>query len=289
VRRERGIQLVTGALERLATAPEYPLTLVDELYVFGSFARGALEPHDVDLDVEYTADGQYRAAQIWYMSQGRHSNTDLRAALAGRTRGMQFQFQELENLHATSIATTLLWRRGESLEIALERLAAIKPDPDAGRAPRDEMHPAFDGIDRWVPRPARSLLTTWENGGAVTLHQVDLPDTPVHDTLAADSIDARWVATSPLHRAANNASAYLESRGVSLRTVHLHGRDIDEELTPHSIGIEWRHIDAIHHCLTECDGVQWLEVPHPTRRQPLRGITITVVDRTALTQLRDRI
>lgn len=53
---KRAIQLVTDVLERLATAIEHPLTLVDELYVFGSSARGALEPHDVDLAVEYTAE-----------------------------------------------------------------------------------------------------------------------------------------------------------------------------------------------------------------------------------------
>ena len=66
---------------------------------------------------------------------------------------------------------------------------------------------------------------------------------------------------------------------MSLRAVHLHGRDIAEEPTPHFIGLGWRYID----------GIQWLEVPHPTRRQPLQGITITVADRDALTKLRDRI
>ena len=104
---------------------------------------------------------------------------------------MQPQFQELENLRAAGIEPILLWRRGEMLETALERLAAIKPDPDAGRAPRDEMHPAFAGIDRWVPLPARSLLTIWETSGAFTLHQIDPSDTPVQDPLAADSIGER--------------------------------------------------------------------------------------------------
>jgi hypothetical protein len=141
-------------LERLAGGAEHPVTLVDELYVFGSFARGALEPHDVDLAVEYTGDDEYRGRQIWLMSRSRNPNTDLRAALAGRSRGLQFQFGNLENLHADGIATTLLWRRGDTLKTALDRLAAIKPDPDAGRAPRDEMHPAFAGIDQWVPRAA---------------------------------------------------------------------------------------------------------------------------------------
>jgi hypothetical protein len=290
VQRERAIQLVTDVLERLVAATaEHPLTLVDELYVFGSFARGALEPHDVDLAVEYTADDEYRGRQIWLMSRSRNPNTGLRAALAGRSRGLQFQFRELENLHAAGIATTVLWRRGDTLSAALDRLTAIQPDPNAGRAPRDEMHPAFEGIDRWVPRPARSLLTIWENAGAVSLHQVDLPDAPVRDAHAARVIDRNWVATSPLRRAANNASAYLAAHGVSLRAVHLHGHDIAEESTQHFIGLGWRYIDDIHHCLTVCDGVQWLEVPHPTLRRPLRGLTITVVDRATLTRLRERI
>lgn len=76
---------------------------------------------------------------------------------------------------------------------------------------------------------------------------------------------------------------------MSLRAVHLHGHDIAEELTPHYIGLGWRYITRHHHCLTECDGVQWLEVPHPTRRQPLQGITITLTDRAALAKLRARI
>lgn len=289
MRRERATQLIADVLERIAQGAEHPLTLVDELYVFGSFARGALEPHDVDLAVEYSADDEYRGRQIWLMSRSRNPNTDLRADLAGRSRGLQFQFGELENLHADGIATTLLWRRGDTLETALDRLAAIKLDPDAGRAPRDEMHPAFAGIDRWVPRPARSLLTIWENAGAVSLHQVDLPDTPVRDARAARIIDRNWVATSPLRRAANNASAYLEACGVSLRAVHLHGHDITDEITPRYIGFGWRYIDDIHYCLTERDGVQWLEVPHPTLRQPLQGIAITVIDPAALAKLRLRI
>jgi hypothetical protein len=71
------------------------------------------------------------------------------------------------NFAVAGIETTLLWRRGENLEAALARLASIKVDPAAGRAPRDEMHPAFESIDRWVPRPVRSLLTEWAKRGAL--------------------------------------------------------------------------------------------------------------------------
>lgn len=35
---------------------DWPLCPVTELHVFGSFARGAAEPHDVDLDIEHECD-----------------------------------------------------------------------------------------------------------------------------------------------------------------------------------------------------------------------------------------
>lgn len=76
---------------------------------------------------------------------------------------------------------------------------------------------------------------------------------------------------------------------MDLSSVHLHGKDIDKELTPHYIGIGWRYIDDIHYCLTECDGTQWLEVPRATRRSPMYGIVITLVDRDSLREMRDRI
>lgn len=45
----------------------------------------------------------------------------------------------------------LLWKRGDALSDAQARLAAIEPDPGAGRAPRDEMIEQFEGLDRWIP------------------------------------------------------------------------------------------------------------------------------------------
>ncbi|WP_159043405.1 nucleotidyltransferase domain-containing protein [Streptomyces sp. NBRC 110028] len=48
MKRERATQLLTDMLGRLE-ASGWPLDLVDEVYVFGSYARGALEPADVDV------------------------------------------------------------------------------------------------------------------------------------------------------------------------------------------------------------------------------------------------
>jgi hypothetical protein len=232
--------------------------------------------------VEFTPDEQYNAQCLLDLSSGRRLYTDLRRALNGGMRGLQFQFQELENLHREQIATTLLWKRWDSLFTALERLSAIKADPEAGRAARDHMLPAFEGIDRWVPLPVRHLLADWSQSGAVQVEQIELPDRDVRDRHARQVIAQRWVATSPLRRAASNAVAYLEAQGSDAHAVHLHGQDVDKPDTPYFISFQWRYAASMHNCLTRWGGLQWLEVPHPTLRQPITGILTTVRDRTVL-------
>ncbi|WP_406426572.1 nucleotidyltransferase domain-containing protein [Streptomyces sp. NBC_00147] len=44
----RATQLLHHMIDRLEQGG-WPLNLVEEIYVFGSYARGALEPGDVDL------------------------------------------------------------------------------------------------------------------------------------------------------------------------------------------------------------------------------------------------
>lgn len=287
MKRARAEQLVTDLLMRLATDPQWPLSLVDQVHVFGSFARGALEPHDVDLAVEFTPDEQFKMDFIYDLSRGRNPFAGLKRALTGGSRGLQFQFQELQNLHRDKIATTLLWKRGESLSAALGRLNAIEADPDAGRAVRDYMLPAFEGIDRAVPLPVRQLLCDWSHAGAVQIAQVQLPDRNVRDARARDVIARRWVDTSPLRRAASDAVAYLEAQGAAARAIHLHGEDIDRRETPYFIGFQWRHVTSIHSCLTQWGGQLWLEVPRPATRQ-LTGLLITVQDRAVLEKRPDR-
>jgi predicted nucleotidyltransferase len=53
MKRQRATHLAEQMLERLAAGDEeWPLKLVTEVYVFGSYARGAAEPHDLDVEVE---------------------------------------------------------------------------------------------------------------------------------------------------------------------------------------------------------------------------------------------
>lgn len=283
MQRQRAHELVEGLLIRLTDNPRWPLTLVDEVRVFGSFARGALQPHDVDIAVEFTADQDMREDLAAEMFAGGRPYTLLRRELSGGTRGMQLQFQELHALHADGIETLLLWRRGETLRTARDRLAAITPDPHAGRAERDRMLPAFEGVDRYVPRPVRHLLADWSGAGAVSVARVDLPDATVRDAQIRRAVERRWNPTSPLRRAAANALAYLDQHGARLHAVHLHGRDLDEADTPYFIGFQWRHAELMHQCLTHFGGTTWLEVPRPATVQPLFGLLITVTSRELLT------
>jgi len=174
----------------------------------------------------------------------------------------------------------VLWRRGGSLQLALDRLHGIAPDPTAGPAERDSMLPAFEGLERWLARPVRELLVGLVE--AITITQVELADAEVRDARARTILQRRWRPDSPLRRAATAALAHLEARGVSLRAVHLQGRDIEQGDTPYFVGLGCRHIRSMPWRLAEWKGEEWLEVPRPTKTQPLLALRITVADRDAL-------
>lgn len=279
VKRDRATQLVEELLGRVV-AGGWPLGLVTELRLFGSYARGALEPHDVDIDVEYVPDERWEQEAVSALLSGRDPMASLRRALVGRSRGVALT----DNLRARvdDIEMCVLWRRGESVRQALDRLHAIAPDPAAGRAERDSMLPPFEGLERWLDRPVRELLVGLVEAGAVTITQVELADAEVDDARAGEILEDRWQSDSPLRRAASAALAYLEAREVNLRAVHLQGRDIGQRDTPYFVGLGCRRIRGMPGCLAEYGGQEWLEVPRPTRTQPLLALRITVVDRDAL-------
>ncbi len=279
MKRDRATQLIEELLGRVMAAG-WPQDLVTELRLFGSYARGALEPHDVDIDVEYVPDERWKQEAVSALLSGRDPMALLRRALVGRSRGVALT----DNLQARvdDIDMVVLWRRGESLQQARDRLRAIAADPTAGRAERDSMLPAFEGLERWLARPVRELLVGLVEAGAIAITQVELPDAEVHDARARMILQHRWQPGSPLRRAAGSALAYLETRGVSLPTVHLQGRDIEQSHTSYFVGLGCRNINGMPWCLAEYKGEEWLEVPRPTKTQPLLALRITAADRDAL-------
>jgi hypothetical protein len=60
---------------------EWPLSLVTDLYVFGSFARGAIEPRDVDIDVEFKIDQRWAEHFAGCLAYGRDPHSPFRRAL----------------------------------------------------------------------------------------------------------------------------------------------------------------------------------------------------------------
>ncbi|MEU7489605.1 hypothetical protein [Streptomyces sp. NPDC042319] len=257
---------------------------MDEVLVFGSYARGALNPADVDVIVEHRTDDRLTSEFVHALSYGRDPSASMKRALKGTSRGLQIHFRERKTLEAEGFELTPLWTRGEPIATARTRLAAITPDPTAGRAPRDHMLDAFEGIDRWVPRPARVVLTDMVDRKAATVRQLQLADAEPDAPEARQAL-RRWSETSPLRRAAAAALSHLESAGYALTDVYLHGEPVigsryEDTSWPTGVGFGWRHYDSIAHHLKQ--GTDWFEVIRPTRTLPLHALHISVQDHSAL-------
>jgi hypothetical protein len=280
VKRERALLLAQHILRALSEGQaQWPLSLVTGLYVFGSFARGAAEPHDVDLNIEFEIDDEWAAHFAGCLAYGRDPYSPMKRALTGGKRGCQFQFNFRDR---ASFDMTPLWNRGDTLQVALGRLNAIQPDPAAGRAPRDAMLPEFEGLDNWVPLPFREALVHAVSSGAITLERLVLSDGVVASTQAQEHLSDRWRPASPLYRAATAVVADWERRGIDPGEGHLHGRDIRDRDTPYFAGFGLRYFRAIPSCLTEFGGVEWIEVIHPTGTRPLDALLIRPRDQQLL-------
>lgn len=285
MKRERATALVEDVLRRLDAGGDWPLNLVDAVHLFGSYARGALDPHDVDLAVDFTPDERMHTFLVNAIFSGRNPHSPLRQSLAGRSRGLQFQFgaAERRRLEDDGVPMLRLWQRGDTLTQALDILHGITPDATAGRAPRDDMAEEFEGLDRVIPRPVRADLLAWRDAGHITLTRLTLPDTPLHlDTPEMRwAVNRRWADHSPLRRTALAALEYLRTRGADLGEVELSGHRLPtparmagaDNDTRWWITWKWQHYRAIPHCLA--DGHGWLEVPAPTRTRPLHALLLT--------------
>jgi hypothetical protein len=273
VERARATALTEEVLTRLVECQdEWPLSLVSEVYVYGSFARGAVQPGDVDLDVEFDqSDERWILTVVRALSNGRDPEAEFRKMLRGRKRGVELAFN---NRADADYEMTLLWQRGEDLDAGLARVRAIKADPSAGRAQRDAMLPQFEGLDRWLPRPYRETLSEAIGAGAIAVDRLILPDVEVDHPLACEHLRRRWRSQSPLYRAGRAVFAHLLQRGIDPAQVHLHGRDVQNSETPYFAGFSLRYLLSMQICLTEHGGKEWIEVVHPTTRGDLDALRI---------------
>lgn len=279
VKRERAVTLVEELLTRLvAGTDEWPLSLIADVYVFGSFARGSLEPHDVDVAIRFERDRDWGSHFATCLSYGRNPYTIFRKPLVGRRPGIQFLFEP----DRVEFEMELLWHRGDPLEAAIARLMAIAPDPSARRAPRDAMLPEFEGLDRWIPLWCREAMVAAVKGRTVNIDRLALPNAETAHPIAVRHLHDRWKDSSPLFRAAGAVVSYAEQRGIDPRAVWLHGEAIDEQPVSHFADFGLRYFRSIPYHLADRSSVEWLAIVRPTRRQPLEALRITPLDRGSL-------
>jgi hypothetical protein len=184
--------------------------------IFGSYARGALDVGDVDLAVEF--DQTKEEAGIWFatlMAGGFDHLGALRRELRGNQRALEIHFNELEDLRKEGFEPQLLWRRGDSLEQAHARLAALMPDASAQRAPRDTVHPLLAEVERLIPRPARQEFSLFVWAGWLDAKLVELPRDQAANTDTRRRFAQQWSASNPRFRAAHAVASYLEQEGVA--------------------------------------------------------------------------
>jgi hypothetical protein len=127
-----------------------------------------------------------------------------------------------------------------------------------------------------LPRYLRQEIIALVDDELITVDQIVLSDGRPDAPWVCDRLADRWTAASPMRRAAQAVMAYLEDRGVELSGVHLHGEDMDRDvsLTPYFAGFSMRYFRAARRCLTDEAGIEWIEVVRPTRRQPLRALLL---------------
>ncbi len=136
MKRDRATVLLEELLHRAAD-DDWPARLVQTVNVFGSYARGALNPGDVDVAVDFSRDDRWSRHLVKCLSYGRDPHAVFKQAPRGRRRGVSFLFDP--HVGHEDVPMTLLCERGEPVQVGLRRLHAIAPDPLAGRAPRDAM------------------------------------------------------------------------------------------------------------------------------------------------------
>jgi predicted nucleotidyltransferase len=176
VKRSEATRRINGLIDRVENGEGRYLPRVREVWIFGSYARGAFEVGDVDLAVEFDQtkdeDGRWFATRL---AGGFDHLGALRRELRGNQRALEIHFNELDDLRKEGFEPQLLWRRGDSLEEARARLSALTPDASAQRAARDTVHPLLADVERLIPRPARQEFSLFMWAGWLDAKLVELP------------------------------------------------------------------------------------------------------------------
>lgn len=216
MKRSEARKRIEALLERVTAGDGRYLPRVREVWVFGSYARGALEVGDVDPASEF--DQTKDEAGRWFVTAlagGFDHLGALKRELRGKQRVLELHLNELEDLRKEGFDPELLWCRGESLDTARARLHAVAPDPAAGRAARDTVHPLLVAVEKLIPRPARQEFSLFMWAGWLDAKLVDLPARKATSRLTQQRFRRQWSESNPRLRAAHAVASYLEDDGIA--------------------------------------------------------------------------
>jgi hypothetical protein len=223
VKRQEATRRLEELLTRVSVGGDLYLDAVEEISVFGSYAAGALMPNDVDIAVEFRdPTGRIAEEQVQRMLAGRSWSTPFEQALRGRQRGMSIVFNQRQQLERQGgFEFVALWRRGENVELAFERLRAIQSNPEAGSARRDHVHPAIVGFERRASISARERLIELDRQGAITVRRFDIErEREPQDANLRRRAGWGYSDASPRRRAMRALLAHLEAEGVAVESNH---------------------------------------------------------------------
>jgi hypothetical protein len=174
---------------------------------------GRLEVGDVDLAVEFERnEGRGRTLVRHLIAGGFDHLGALRRELRGNQCVLQIHFNELDDLRKEGFEPQLLWRRGDSLEEAHARLAALAPDPSAQRAARDTVHPLLADVEKLIPRPARQEFSLLMWAGWLDARLVELPPELAANPVTRRCFADQWSESNPRFRAAHAAASIWNGR-----------------------------------------------------------------------------
>lgn len=294
MKRQRATELIQQVLER-AVAGEWPANLVTEIRVFGSYMRGALEPGDVDLAYKFNQRGDARWERHFQDTffAGKDTMAAVRKSLRGTSRSVSLTILHNDGEGYEDIPMLVLWQKGESLEVALERLAAIKPDADAGQAVRHHMTEAFEGLDKFLPRAVRGELKQLEDDGVIRIRKVELTERDEYDVVPTQmnldrhygNLTSRWNEDSPLRRASVSALSDIVARHGSLGNVELNGKPLHEDASAsHTVMIDFklRYIEHLMWYFREKRCTEWVEVLNPSKKGVMHALIIEPGDNGAV-------
>jgi len=326
VPRARATRKLRDVLERLATGGD-ELAAVREVWAFGSYARGAQQVGDVDLHV-LVDEGRSRerfSLDAFYGRGCPHAST-IKALGCGGNSLVSVQIQPVfsspsEPLSPERALTVvdpgdprwsptqepmllhvvtdeplagpfvLLWARGDRLQWALDRLADIEEQPEAGRFDRTTSVPLLDDLSHKLSLPVAFMLAAQVRAGNIAcearLLHADEPPAPTRSALERRYERRGGGGPSPRQLSAAAALAVLEAEGADLRRVRFVGSPVITKplRTPPITTIDFNAFDVYQVAADGSCGRRHMHIWPSGTTGPWLALDLTVVDEQAVSEL----